>query len=131
MTYKPCWVTMRHPACEKTFPVTLFTQKGRMGSLIKIITSKSNRPFSLGNLWNLKRHCKSLYYANIHAIFAHLTECHDITVLGLEFHTGYNKMEGRKVSWVEGSTLDWASESLCFSPDSLSFCLTLGTPFSH
>ena len=56
MTYEPCQVTMPHQACQKTFFVTVFTQKGTKDSLIKNMNSKFSRPLSLGNLWNLVFH---------------------------------------------------------------------------
>lgn len=74
MTYEPCQVPMHDHACQEIFLVTLFTQKGRMVSLIKIMNFKFNIPFSLGNLWgSVKPLHITFYYANVHTLIVILT----------------------------------------------------------
>lgn len=103
MTYELCQVTMPHQACQKTFLIKLLSQNSSRVSFVKITNSKFNRPFALGNLWNLVRHFKSNFFnAHMHTMIATLKKCHDIKDTWIELHPGYNVMEGREVSWSWG-----------------------------
>ena len=93
MTHEPCQVTMPHQACQKTFLVTMFTQKGTKDSLIKNINSKFSRPLSLGNLWNLVFHLNH-FFTTLMSSFEH--ERMERSSIG------YNTMGGRKILWDRG-----------------------------
>lgn len=91
-----------------------------MISLIKIPNS---------NLRDLVSHWKSLFhYVNVHTSIAILTECHDVKVQ--VDRAPHWVQDDRRVSQSGGGTLQWTSEDLRYSSDSLANCLTLSTPFS-
>lgn len=112
MTYEPCPVTVPHQAGQKTFLVTLSTRKGTMVSFMKIINSKFNRSFLLGNLWNLVCQYKSLFLIMLMPSLEHdKMERYKWT----EFHRNTIQWKVESCHGVEGSTLDWISEDLCSS----------------
>lgn len=118
MTYEPCQVTMPHQACQKTFLVTVFTQKDTKDSLIKNINSKFSRPLSLGNLWNLVFHLNHFFIMIMSSLEYDKMERYKQSSIGVQ----YNGRQNSRYYGMEGSTLDWVSEGLCSSSN---FSLTL------